>query len=205
MVDPGEGPGAPLIFGPNWGPKCQKILGRETGLPLTKGLDDHLPPLSQGSGFGTEAPLPCRPTDLPKMYGCASGCSLFQQESFGEKPWGSCGYQSKIFTKVNFPMKVTSSGSLKESCLLIIFSYSTWRCYSHQENCVQMKYLWSVTCIVLQEKANQVWETKPQARTTTTTTTTTTLFVPYIDLHDTKKNYYEMWREYRLPIITIED
>ena len=76
---------------------------------------------------------------------------------------------------------------------------------SNQENCVQMKYLWSVTCIVLQEKANQVWETKPQARTTTTTTTTTTLFVPYIDLHDTKKNYYEMWREYRLPIITIED
>ena len=50
---------------------------------------------------------------------------------------------------------------------------------------VQIKYLWSVTCILLQEKANQVWETKQQARTTTTTTT---LFIPYIDLHDTKKN-----------------
>ena len=33
-------------------------------------------------------------------------------------------------------------------------------------------------------------------------TTTTTLFVPYINLHDTK--YYKIWREYRLTIITIE-
>ena len=56
---------------------------------------------------------------------------------------------------------------------------------SNRENCVQIKYLWSVTFIVLQKKANQVWETKPQARTTTTTTT---LFLPYIDLRDTKKN-----------------
>ena len=61
---------------------------------------------------------------------------------------------------------------------------------SNRENCVQIKYLWSVTFIVLQKKANQVWETKPQARTTTTTTTT--LFLPYIDLRDTKKNYYKM-------------
>ena len=37
---------------------------------------------------------------------------------------------------------------------------------SNRENCVQIKYLWSVTFIVLQKKANQVWETKPQARTT---------------------------------------
>ena len=59
---------------------------------------------------------------------------------------------------------------------------------SNRENCVQVKYLWSVTFIVLQKKANQVWETKPQARTTTTTT----LFLPYIDLRDTKKNYYKM-------------
>ena len=63
---------------------------------------------------------------------------------------------------------------------------------SNLENCVQIKYLWSVTFIVLQKKANQVWETKPQARTTTTTTTTTTLFLPYSDLRDTKKNYYKM-------------
>ena len=71
---------------------------------------------------------------------------------------------------------------------------------SNRENCVQIKYLWSVTCIVLQEKTNQVWETKPQARATTTT-----LLVPYIDVHDKKKNYYKIWREYRLQIITIED
>ena len=44
--------------------------------------------------------------------------------------------------------------------------------------------------------------TKPQARTTTTTTT---LFVPYIDFHDTKKDYFKTSREYRLPIKTIED
>ena len=53
---------------------------------------------------------------------------------------------------------------------------------SNRENCVQIKYLWSVTCIVLQEKTNQVWETKTQARATTTT-----LLVPYIDVHDKKK------------------
>ena len=39
-------------------------------------------------------------------------------------------------------------------------------------------------------------------------TTMTTLFVPYINLHDTKKIYlyilYEKWRGYRLLIITSE-
>ena len=38
--------------------------------------------------------------------------------------------------------------------------------------------------------------------------TMTTLFVPYINLHDTKKIYlyllYEKWRGYRLLIITSE-
>ena len=34
--------------------------------------------------------------------------------------------------------------------------------------------------------------------------TTTTLFLPYIDLHDTKKKLDQIWGENRLPIVTIE-
>ena len=103
-----RGAGRPLIFGPNWGPKCQKNFGGETGSPLTKGLNDRppLPPYLK-VWMWHWSPRPPRPTDLPKMYGCPNGCSLFQRECFWEQPWGSCGYQSKIFTKVNFPMKVT--------------------------------------------------------------------------------------------------
>ena len=33
-------------------------------------------------------------------------------------------------------------------------------------------------------------------------TTTTSLFVPYIDLHDTKKKIDKIWREYKLPLVT---
>ena len=40
VVDPGEGPGgalAPLIFGPNWGPKSRKKFFFQTGSPLISG------------------------------------------------------------------------------------------------------------------------------------------------------------------------
>ena len=40
VADPGEGPGSPLIFGQNWGPK--KNFSRPP--PLSKGLDDLPPP-----------------------------------------------------------------------------------------------------------------------------------------------------------------
>ena len=82
----------------------------ETGSPLTKCLDDRPPPPLPPYlkvWIWHWSPPPPRPTDLRKMYGCANGCSLFLRECFWEQPWGSCGYQSKIFTKVNFPIKVT--------------------------------------------------------------------------------------------------
>lgn len=44
-------------------------------------LEESLTPLQR-----VNPPAPRRPTDLPKMYGYTSGCSLFQQESFWEKP-----------------------------------------------------------------------------------------------------------------------
>ena len=51
MADPGEGPGGPghpLFLDQT---EAQKIWGGETGPPpLSKGLDDRGPPLSQGLG-----------------------------------------------------------------------------------------------------------------------------------------------------------
>ena len=49
-ADLGEGPGPPLIFRPNWGPKGPKKRLLETGHPpLSQGLDDRPPPpLTEG-------------------------------------------------------------------------------------------------------------------------------------------------------------
>ena len=52
-MDPGEepgGPGPPLIFGQNWGPKGRKICFFKTAPPpLSQSLDDRSPPhLSEG-------------------------------------------------------------------------------------------------------------------------------------------------------------
>ena len=46
VADPGEGPGgpAPLMFGPNSGPKGRKIFLGDGPPPLSKGLDNRAPP-----------------------------------------------------------------------------------------------------------------------------------------------------------------
>ena len=142
MVDPGEGPGRPLIFGPNWGPKCQKNFGGETGSPLTKGLDDRPPPppphspLISRSGCGNEAPLHLGPLTCLKCMVVPMAVLFFSGNVFGNNPEEVVGIRARFSLRSIFQWKLLSSSSLKESCFLIIFSYSTCRCYSQARKTV---------------------------------------------------------------------
>ena len=113
-------------------------------VPLTKGLDDCPPPplspLISRSGFGTEAPLLLGPLTCLKCMVVPMAVLYFSGNVFGNNPEEVVGIRARFSLRSIFQWKLLSSSSLKESCLLIIFSYSTCRCYSQtQENCLQIK------------------------------------------------------------------
>ena len=87
VTDRGEGsrgPGPPLIYRPNWGPKGWKKIGRPSP-PLSQGLDDCPPPLIWRTGSTTE---------LAKQGG-RGNWSRFQTDTCGR------GLRKKLYTKIH--------------------------------------------------------------------------------------------------------
>ena len=86
VTDRGEGsrgPGPPLIYRPNWGPKGWKKIGRPSP-PLSQGLDDWPPPLSDG----LDPPL-----SWPNRGG--GNWSRFQTDTCG------LGLRKKLYKKIH--------------------------------------------------------------------------------------------------------
>ena len=103
MVDPGEGPGGPLInFLDQTEVRSAKksFLGGETGSPLTKGLDDCPPPplspLISRSGFGNEAPLLLGPLTCLKCMVVPMAVLYFSGNVFGNNPEEVVGIRARF-------------------------------------------------------------------------------------------------------------
>ena len=93
----GRSPGglAPLIFGPNWGPKCRKKFF-ETAPPYSQGLDD--PPWSDslypaiGPGYQIDMFM-CLYVDVISMMPCLFSVCVIQAHS-RQRAWTRCQHRN---------------------------------------------------------------------------------------------------------------